>query len=115
MDYDLLFTVVEDQNWKEITSSGTFKPSSLEELGYIKCIDEKDLQQYVNQEILTGKELLLVVIDPLRVRDSIKADKENGFSIIKLYGELTLDALIDKIELKPSKKGDYTIKINHYD
>ena len=115
MDYDLLFTIVEDQNWKQITTSGSFRPSSLEELGYIKCIHEKDLQTYVNQENLKGKELLLVLIDPLRVRDSIKTDKDNGFSIIKLYGELTMDAIIDKIELNPSKKGNYTIKINHYD
>ena len=115
MDHDLFFTVVEDQNWKAIAANGTFHPSSLEDLGYIRCIAEKDLQRYVNLERLKGKELLLVVIDPLRVKNSIKTETESGFSFIKLYGELTLDAIIDKIELKPSEKGNYSIKISHYD
>ena len=41
--------------------------------------------------------------------------KQDGFTIIKLFGELTLDAIIDKIDLKPSKKGDYTFSVKHYD
>ncbi len=115
MDYDLLFTVIDDQNWKEIASEGTFHPKTLDELGFIKCIDEKDLENYVNLDIHKEKDLILVVIDPLRVKNSIKTEKEGDFKIIKLFGSLTLDAIIDKIDLKPSKKGDYSIKIQHYD
>ena len=103
MEYDLLFTVIDDQNWKEIAAEGTFHPASLDELGYIKCIDEKDLERYVNLEILKDKDLILVVIDPLRIKDSIKAEKEDGFNIVKISGSLTLDAIIDKIDLKKSK------------
>jgi len=115
MEYDLLFTIIDDQNWKEIASEGTFHPSSLDELGYIKCINENDIERYVNQDHLEGKDLILVVIDPLRVKNSIKAETENGFRIIKLSGSLTLDTIIDKIDLKPSEKGNYTVKIKHYD
>jgi uncharacterized protein (DUF952 family) len=115
MEYDLLFTLINDQKWKEIAAQGTFHPASLDELGYIKCIDEKDLQKYINLDIHKDKDLILVVIDPLRVKDSIKTEKQDGFTIIKLFGELTLDAIIDKIDLKPSKKGDYTFSVKHYD
>lgn len=115
MEYDLLFTIIDDQNWKEIASEGTFHPSSLDEVGYIKCIDERDIERYVNQEYLQGKDLILVVIDPLRVKNSIKAETENDFRIIKLSGSLTLDTIIDKIDLKPSIKGNYSVKIKHYD
>lgn len=115
MEHDLLFTVVDDQNWKEITTSGVFAPHSLEETGYIKCIAEDHLQAFVNSSDFEGKELLLVVIDPLRIKDSIKADKEGDFKIIKISGSLALDAIIDKIKLNPSKDGDYTISIKHYD
>ncbi|MEO9887343.1 MAG: DUF952 domain-containing protein [Balneola sp.] len=115
MEYDLLFTVIDDQNWKDIAAEGTFHPSSLDELGYIKCIDEKDIERYINQEIFKEKELKLVVIDPLRIKDSIKTEMENGFKVIKVAGSLTLDAIIDKIELKKSKKGNYTVAIKHYD
>ena len=115
MEYDLLFTIIDDQNWKEIASEGTFHPASLDELGYIKCIDEKDLERYVNLDKHTDKDLILVVIDPLRIKNSIKAEKDGEFRIIKISGSLTLDAIIDKIDLKKSKKGDYTISIKHYD
>ena len=115
MEYDLLFTIVDDQNWKEITAEGVFAPASLEESGYIKCIDEKDLEKYLNQDRLKGKELMLVVIDPLRIKDSIKAVKEDGFSIIKITGSLTTDAIIEKIDLKESKKGSYNVSVKHYD
>ncbi|XWN38327.1 MAG: DUF952 domain-containing protein [Balneola sp.] len=115
MEYDLLFTVIDDQNWKDIAAQGTFHPASLDELGYIKCIDEKDLEKYINKDIHKGKKLTLVVIDPLRVKNSIKSVKQEEFKVIQLFGELTLDAIIDKIDLKPSKKGDYTISVKHYD
>lgn len=115
MEYDLLFTIVADQNWKEITKEGIFAPASLQELGYIKCIDEKDLERYLNQDALEGKELMLVVIDPLRIKDSIKAEKNEGFNIVKISGSLTMDAIIDKIDLIRSKKGTYSINIKHYD
>lgn len=115
MEYDLLFTVIDDQKWKEIAKDGTFRPASLEKLGYIKCIHEKDIQRYVNLDIHKDKELILVIIDPLRVKDSIKSVTEESFNIIKVFGELTLDTIIDKIELKSSEKGEYTIKIKHFD
>ena len=115
MEYDLLFTIVDDENWKEITSEGVFAPTSLEELGYIKCIGENNLEQYVNLERFKGKQLILVVIDPLRVKDSIKTAKEDDFKIIQLYGTLTMDAIIDKIHLEQSKKGEYKISVKHYD
>ena len=115
MEHDLLFTIIDDQNWKEIASEGTFHPASLDELGYIKCIDEKDIEKYVNQDQFKDKDLKLVVIDPLRIKDSIKTEMENGFKVIKLSGSLTLDAIIDKISLQKSKKGNYTIAIKHYD
>lgn len=115
MEYDLLFTVIDDENWKEIAAQGTFKPKSIEELGYIKCIEEKDLERYVNLESLKEKDLILVVIDPLRIRESIKAGKEDGFNVIKIFGQLDLDAIIDKIDLKKSKKGNYSVSVRHYD
>lgn len=115
MEYDLLFTIVDDQNWKEITFDGVFAPASLEELGYIKCIGENDLENYVNLERFKDKQLILVVIDPLRVKDSIKTVKEDNFKVIQLSGTLTMDAIIDKIHLEQSKKGDYKISVKHYD
>ena len=115
MEQDLLFTIVDDQNWKEITSEGIFAPKTLDTLGYIKCIDEVHLERFVNTDQFKGKELILVVIDPLRVKDSIKTDKEDDFKIIKLSGTLTMDAIIDKIHIVPSKKGVYKISVRHYD
>ncbi|MEP1150417.1 MAG: DUF952 domain-containing protein [Balneola sp.] len=115
MEHDLLFTIIIDENWKEITANGNFSPNSVEELGYIKCIDEKHIEDYINSEAFTDKNLLLVVIDPLRIKESIKNDREGELKIIKIQGNLSLDAVIDKIPLEKDKNGKYSLNIKHFD
>lgn len=115
MEHDLLFTIIVDENWKEITANGNFSPTSVNELGYIKCIDEKHIEGYINSEAFTEQNLVLVVIDPLRIKESIKNGKEGDIKIIQIQGSLSLDAVIDKIPLERDGNGKYSLNIKHFD
>jgi len=115
LEHDLLFTIIVNENWKEITTEGYFCPNSVNEFGYIKCIDEKSIEKYINSDNFTDQDLLLVVIDPLRIKDSIINEKEGDIKIIKIKGKLTMDAIIDKIPLERNTNGKYALNIKHYD
>ncbi len=115
MDYDLLFTVIKKEDWKAFTSSGKFEPDTIKEFGHIICIDEKNLEEYVNQKALAEYQLMLIIIDPLRVQDFIKSETKEGVRYIYIAGSLNLDAIIDKIDLNKNKKNRYKVSIKHYD
>lgn len=115
MEHDLLFTIIVNENWKEIATEGYFSPNSVEELGYIKCIHEDYIEEYINTDNFVDQNLLLVVIDPLRIKDSIKNEKEGDLKVIKIKGKLSMDAIIDKIPLERNTNGKYTLNIKHYD
>ncbi len=116
MDKDLFFTVIEQQNWKEFTTTGKFKPTSVQEHGYIECIDEDDLEKYLNEiSSEQDQKLLLIVIDPLRIKSTIKNITEEGVKKIRISGSLDLDSIIDKIKIGPDKKGKFRFSVKHYD
>ena len=115
MENDLLFTVIEKQQWKSLTESGKFRPITVDELGYIECIFEKDLETYLNKQEGDHTELMLILIDRLRIKDSIKTIKDDGVTKIRVSGELDLDAIIDKITLKRDSKKRFSFSIKHFD
>lgn len=115
MDNDLLFTIIEKQQWKSLTETGKFRPHTLEDSGYIECIAENDIEEYVNRQEGEHTEYMLILIDRLRVKDSIKTIKDNGFTKIRVYGELDLDAIIDKITLHRDNKKRFSFSIKHFD
>jgi hypothetical protein len=55
------------------------------------------------------------VLDPLRIQAPIKHIKDNGLEFVEVLGEVTKDALIDKIVLKSSKEGKYSLDVKHFD
>lgn len=115
MDNDILFTVIEKQQWKSLTETGKFRPSTLDDFGYIECIAENDLEKYLNEQEGEHTEYMLVLIDRLRIKDSIKTISDNNISKIHIFGELDLDAIIDKIKLKRDDKKRFSFKVKHFD
>lgn len=115
MDYDLLFTLIPKTSWRTATNEGVFAPESLASQGYIRCIPDKELENYANTQFDGIDELLLIVIDPLRIQVPIKHEtiKDTRFALI--YGSLKLDAIIEKIDLFRDKKNKFRISIKHFD
>lgn len=115
MENDLLFTLISKTDWKLYSQSGSFEPEDLIKKGFIRCYQGNQVEAAANSEFEGIDELLLIVIDPLRLQVPIKKESENGTVYPNLYGAFSIDAVIDRIPIKRSKKGKFSVQIKHFD
>mgnify|MGYP001265368999 CR=1 FL=1 len=115
MNTDLYFTLINKEDWKKYSSSGRFNPPALEELGYIPCYHGDQIQEVANKKYGDNNELFLLVIDPLRIQVPVKFEKSEEFTSPNIYGEISIDTIIDRIHIKRGKDGQFFIKVKHFD
>ncbi len=115
LEYDLLFTLINKEDWKSDTSSGYFEPADLSENGSIRCFEGNNAEKIANTIFKNSDQLLLLVIDPLRLNVPIKKESQEGIDILAIQGKFSIDAIIDRIQLKKSKNGSFNIRIKHFD
>lgn len=115
MDIDLLFTAVTRSEWKRTTEEGKYEPASYKEDGVVWCLTGENVEKYLNENFKDAENLLLIVIDPLRIEAPIKRVEQDGFNFVIIQGTFSLDAIIDKINLEKNKNGKYSVRVKHYD
>lgn len=115
MEYDLLFTFILQEDWKSSIKSGVFSPPGLKEEGVIRCITDDRLEMYANEQFKGDEQILLIVIDPLRIQAPLKEEKIDGIKYPLICGSISIDCVIDKIPLSKSKDGQYSISVKHFD
>ncbi len=115
MEYDLLFTLIEHSEWKNLTDDGSFLPPSIEENGVIYTYEGKYIEQIANIEFSDASKLFLIVIDPLRINAPIKKAKKDSIEQLQIQGTFSIDAIIDRIPISKNKKGQFEINIKHFD
>lgn len=115
MENDLLFTITTKSEWKSFSSTGKFKPASIAEFGFVKCYHGNQIEQAANEFETEENDLLLIVIDPLRIQVPMKNETINGEVYPNIYGSFSIDAVIDRIELNRSKKGEFSVRVKHFD
>tara|TARA_R100000908_G_scaffold65406_1_gene55763 strand:- start:27181 stop:27528 length:348 start_codon:yes stop_codon:yes gene_type:complete len=115
LDIDLLFAAVTQDEWRSISNAGTFSNTSMEEEEYVWCFEGNEAEKVVNHYFEGEEELLLILLDPLRIQSPFKRIKKDGFQIIEIQEGISLDVVIDRIKLKPDKEGHYSINVNHFD
>lgn len=116
MDIDLLFAVVTQMEWRSISEEGIFEHTSMAEEKHLWCFEGKDAENVLNHFYNGEKELLLVVLDPLRIQSPFKRIKQDDLELVEFQEPISLDAVIDKIKLRPDKKnGDYSLNVKHFD
>lgn len=114
MEIDLLFVAVKKSDWREISQSEYIYSPEFSANGKSKTFTGKAAETILNK-VYSGEPLFLIVLDPLRIQAPIKHISENGIEYVEVLGEITKDALIDKIVLKSSKEGKYSLDVKHFD
>ena len=114
MEIDLLFLAVKKSDWREISQSQLIYSPQFSDDGKHRTFTGKDAEDILNQ-MYTGEPLLLIVLDPLRIQAPIKHVKTDGKEYVEILGDVTKDALIDKILIKSSKEGKYSLDVKHFD
>lgn len=115
MDIDLLFAVVKESEWRQISQEERLRPASFEKDGTVRSFTGERAEEIINYYFDGSEQLLLIVLDPLRIQSPIKRIESDGFEFIAIQGEIKMDAIIDKIKLKADKKGRYSINVKHFD
>lgn len=115
MDIDLLFAVIKQSEWREISQKERLKPESFEQEGSVRSFTGEHAEEIINNQFDGTEQLILIVLDPLRIQSPIKRIKADGFEFISIQGEVKMDAIIDKIKLTPDKKGKYSVNVKHFD
>lgn len=115
MDIDLLFTAVESSDWKSTTENGIFEPETYKQDKVVYGFTGEIAEDYINATFENTDQVLLVVIDPLRIETPVKKVELNGFELIEIQGTFSLDSIIDKIRLEKDKKGKFNLRVKHFD
>lgn len=115
MENDLLFTLITKPEWKQISSNGKFESETFKEDGFIRCYHGSQIEKAANESFKNENELLLIVIDPLRIQVPLKNERIGSETFPNLYGVFSIDAIIDRINLKRSKKGIFSVLVKHFD
>tara|TARA_B100000900_G_C20025422_1_gene491679 strand:- start:27 stop:425 length:399 start_codon:yes stop_codon:yes gene_type:complete len=132
MDEDLLFIPLTSTQWKKCSASGSIEPIQQEESKLIQIIEAytpSDIEEILNFKYVDQSDLLLIIVDPLRVQVPIKNElsdispndaghsfgNSKSYSVIHLHGKVSIDAVIDRIPIQRDKDGLFHIHIETID
>lgn len=108
---DLLFHLTTKENWNKYKKSGNYEPESLESDGFIHCSTGSHVEDTANRFFAGQDEILLLIIDASMIREDIKYEKddETGEKFPHIYGPVSVNAIIDKIEIRAEDNGKFNI------
>lgn len=115
MDIDLLFTAFKESDWRKISENGKIMPEADSDNKAILTFTGDQAEAIINKTFEEEKQVLLIVFDPLRIQSPIKKTEIDGHTYIAIQGEVSVDAVIDKIKLKKGKDGQFSLNVKHFD
>jgi uncharacterized protein (DUF952 family) len=115
LEIDLLFAAIKKSDWIKVSKNDCFNPILDDENEVVLTFEGKSSEKIVNHYFKGEERLLLVVIDPLRLRTPFKRVERKGMNFIEVQGTIPIDAIIDKIKLRSDKKGHFSLNIKHFD
>jgi uncharacterized protein (DUF952 family) len=132
MDVDLLFIPLNSVQWKECSSKGFIEPSKKEGSKSIRSIEAYTpsfVEEILNFKFVDQNELLLILIDPIRIQVPIKSELNNikpnneedsfgnskRYPVVHLQGKISIDAVIDRIPIKKNKDGLFHVHVETID
>ena len=106
---NLIFHVVSKRKWQEFNKGGYYNPEGSRYDDGIICVESETLKDHINQKFKGRRQVLILVIDKSRLIGNTKIDEEKG--IIVVENRINMDAILDKILLKPNKEGLFDIDV----
>ena len=104
----MIVHICERGAWEAAQSSGKYRPASLDIEGFIHCSRPEQVLDVVNQFYREVPDLLLLWIDPDKVRAEIRWEVARGETFPHIYGPLDIQAVSVATSLLPDENGNYT-------
>jgi uncharacterized protein (DUF952 family) len=104
----MIVHICERGAWEAAQSSGEYRPVSLDSEGFIHCSRPEQILGVVNRFYKEVPDLLLLWIDPNKVRAEIRWEAADGEVFPHIYGPLEVEAVSVATGLVPDENGEYT-------
>jgi uncharacterized protein (DUF952 family) len=109
MSSNLIFHAVSKRNWNEFNKGGFYNPEGSKYEDGIVCVNANQLKNFINQNFKGRRQVLVLVIDKLRLIPKTVFEKEKQVYLVK--DRINMDAILDKIYVKPNEEGVFDIEI----
>src|SRR5438309_1826518 len=109
----MIYHVASAQDWQDAQEEGEYRISTrgwtLEEEGYIHCSQASQVEPVANRFYRGAAELVLLTIDPARLRSELRYDAVPGWDepFAHIYGPLNTDAVIHVSRFEPGPDGTF--------
>lgn len=106
---DIIFHLVNEEDWRNRRSGGAYRTPSLDEEGFIHCSSGHQVKKTANRLFRGERKLLLLVIDVSSLAPEIRYVESEGELWPHVHGPINTGAIIDKIQLRPEEDGEFEI------
>ena len=96
-----LFHIVDRATWDRVRGGAEYRAASLEAEGFIHLSGDHQWLATVNRFFRGRSDLVLLVIDPDRLRAEVRYEPADGDHFPHLYGPLNLDAVVEVRTIAP--------------
>lgn len=110
MNSNLVFHAVSKRKWKQSNKGGFYDPQSLKNDEAIKCVKAEHLRGYLNENFKGRRQVIVLVIDKSRLMSKSSYDESDD--LFKVEDRINMDAILDKIIVKPNKEGIFDIEVS---
>lgn len=110
MSSNLIFHPVSKRKWSQFNKGGYFNPKVTKYGEGIICVKADQLREYLNENFKGRRQVIVLVIDKSRLLTKSSHDKED--ELFKIENRINMDAILDKIVLKPNKEGIFDISVS---
>lgn len=111
---DVILHIAEAAQWASAKDEGVYLVSTLgktlAEVGFIHCSGPDQVEHVANAAYVGQQDLVLLLIDPERVRAEIRYESaEGGLELFPhVYGPLNVDAVVEVVAFPPGPDGRFT-------
>lgn len=105
-----IYHITHQKDWESAIEAGVYTSPSLEAEGFIHCSTKEQILATANRRFAGQKDLLLLTIDPEKVKAKIIFEDLRGLGEKHphIYGELPLTAVFATLALTLNSDGQFT-------
>ena len=101
----MIVHICERAAWEEAQTTGEYRPDSLASEGFIHASQPSQVLDVANRFYPGRQDLLLLWINPQRLRPAIRYEPVDGDLFPHIYGALNLDAVLAVVAFPPDADG----------
>lgn len=103
------FHITTRAEWQIAKNLGTYRSDSLATEGFIHCSTPAQVIGSANRFFKDKQDLVVLSIDPERVRAEIRNEGSPSNLFPHIYGELNIDAVVRVTDLEPPVNGTFSL------